>query len=408
MINLSLSSKLFAPKFRPYLTDYSHRWEMYMGSAGSGKSFFITQKLLVRALMHPSARIAVCRRYGTTLRNSCFALFKDILKSWKIKQYCNVRETDMRITLPNGSEFIFIGLDDEEKLLSIATMDAIFVEEAYEVPKEIIDQINLRLRGGHEQQIILAWNPISRNSYLYELWSDPPAGSICIHSTYKDNPFLDDVYIASLEELRVRNPQKARIYCDGEWGVNTDGLVFKNWKVEEFDEMELAKTFRRRCGMDFGYQDPSAIVDSLYDEEHKRIYVSNEFYKTGQTLDELAEAIRRMHMEKSKIQCDAAEPRTIDFFKRQYINAVPCVKGPNSVEARIMFLQNHEIIVHPRCANVIMELENFSYVKDRKTGEYTDNTTHEYSHSLDALGYAYSDIYTRSKLRTFDKGVLGL
>ena len=73
-----------------------------------------------------------------------------------------------------------------------------------------------------------------------------------------------------------------------------------------------------------------------------------------------------------------------------------------------MFLQNHEIIVHPRCANVIMELENFSYVKDRKTGEYTDNTTHEYSHSLDALGYAYSDIYTRSKLRTFDKGVLGL
>ena len=314
----------------------------------------------------------------------------------------------MRITLPNGSEFIFIGLDDEEKLLSIATMDAIFVEEAFEVPKEIIDQINLRLRGGINQQILLAWNPISRNSYLYELWSNPPQGAICIHSTYKDNPFLDDVYIASLEELRIRNPQKARIYCDGEWGVNTDGLVFKNWKVEEFDEMELAKTFRRRCGMDFGYQDPSAIVDSLYDEDNKRIYVSNEFYKTGQTLDELAAAIRSMHMEKSRIQCDAAEPRTIDFFKRQYINAVPCVKGPNSVEARIMFLQNHELIVHPRCRNVIMELENFSYVKDRRTGEYTDSTTHEYSHSLDALGYAYSDIYTRSKLRTFDKGVLGL
>jgi len=407
MIELNFSKKIFAEKFYPFLFDYSHRWELYMGSAGSGKSYFITQKILIRALSK-QGRFAVCRRYGTTLRNSCFSLFKDILKKWKLTPHCNIRETDMRITLPNGSEIIFVGLDDEEKLLSIVTMECIFVEEAYEVPKDIIDQINLRLRGGENQQILLAWNPISKNSYLFELWEHPPENSILIHSTYKDNPFLDEQYIRSLEELRDRNPQKARIYCDGEWGVDTDGLVYTNWKIQGFDELELAGYCEHRAGMDFGYQDPSAIVDTEYDAANKRIYVCNEFYKRGQTLDQLVEAIELMHLSKTKIQCDSAEPRTIDFFRKHYINAVPCIKGQNSVNARIMFLQNSEIIVHPRCENVIMELSNFSYIKDRKTGRFTDDTTHEFSHSLDALGYAYSDLYTKGRLRSIDKGILGL
>lgn len=407
MIELNFSKHVFAEKFYPFLFDYSHRWELYMGSAGSGKSYFITQKILIRALSK-QGRFAVCRRYGTTLRHSCFSLFKDILKKWKLTPHCNIRETDMRITLPNGSEIIFVGLDDEEKLLSIVTMECIFVEEAYEVPKDIIDQINLRLRGGENQQILLAWNPISKNSYLYDLWEHPPENSVLIHSTYKDNPFLDEQYIRSLEELRDRNPQKARIYCDGEWGVDTDGLVYTNWKIQGFDELELAGYCEHRAGMDFGYQDPSAIVDTEYDATNKRIYVCNEFYKRGQTLDQLVEAIELMHLTKTKIQCDSAEPRTIDFFRKHYINAVPCTKGQNSVNARIMFLQNSEIIVHPRCENVIMELSNFSYIKDRKTGRFTEDTTHEFSHSLDALGYAYSDLYTKGRLRTMDKGILGL
>jgi phage terminase large subunit len=35
---------------------------------------------------------------------------------------------------------------------------------------------------------------------------------------------------------------------------------------------------------------------------------------------------------------DSAEPRSIDFFKRKGINAVPCIKGAGSVNSRIAFL----------------------------------------------------------------------
>ena len=409
-IQLNLKKSLFVPKFYPMLLDYSHRWEVYMGSAGSAKSYFITQKLIVRACRE-EIKILVCRRTGTTLRNTCFSLFKDILAKWKITPYVRIRETDFNIKFPNGSEIIFIGLDEETKLLSLNNIGAIFIEEAYEVPKNIVEQLNLRLRGKSEnQQIYMAFNPISKNHWLYDFCEEnPPSSFTFIHSTYKDNPFLNKDYIAELEELYVRNPAKARIFCDGEWGVDAEGLVLTNWRKEEFDPMELASSgLEHRVGMDLGWIDPSAIIDSLYDRENKIIYVFNEFYKSGCQLSDLANAIRNMNLNKSKIFVDAAEPRSIQFFKQEGINAVACAKGKDSVKAGLMFLQDHLIIIHPSCQSFITEIENFSYIKSKATGEWTEDTTHEWSHAIDACRYAYSDIYTNTKLKTINKSVLGL
>ena len=409
MINLQLNKSLFVPKFYPLLFDYSHRWELYMGSAGSAKSYFITQKLIIRGL-NEKIKILVCRRYGTTLRNSCFALFKEILTKWKIINLCNVNNSNMIITLPNGSEIIFLGLDDETKLLSISGITCVFVEEVFEVPKDIVEQLNLRLRGGSKnKQVLMAFNPININSWLYSFTKNLPEDAIYIHSTFRDNPFLDAQYIKQLESLYKTNPAKARVFCDGEWGVNPEGLVLTNWTKQEFDPMELAQTLEHRAGMDLGWVDKSAIIDSLYDRENKTIYVFNEFYKSGCQLSELATKIKEMNLQKCKIRVDAAEPRSIQYFKNEGINATPCSKGNDSVKAGLMFLQDHKIIVHPKCNNLITELENFSYIKSKITGEWTDDTTHEFSHAIDALRYAYSDIYAAPRTaKTISKNVLGL
>lgn len=408
-IKLVLHKEMFSPKFYPLLFDYSHRWEIYMGSAGSSKSYFITQKLIIRAC-NEKIKILVCRRYGTTLRNSCFALFKEILTKWKIIDLCKINSSNLQIVFPNGSEIIFLGLDDEAKLLSISGVGSIFIEEVFEVSKDIVEQLNLRLRGPQKnKQILIAFNPIKKDSWLYEFCTNLPSDALYIHSTYKDNPFLDEDYIRQLENLYVTNPAKARIFCDGEWGVNPEGLVFTNWNTEKLDLDELMKkNLEHRCGCDLGWIDPSTVIESLYDRENKVIYVINEFYKSGCQLSEIAEQIYRMKLDKVKIFMDSAEPRSIDFFKKSGIYAVPCIKGQNSVKARIMFLQDHKIIVDEHCEDMIRELENFSYIKSKQTGEWTEDTTHEFSHAIDGLGYAYSDIYTKSKLRTLDKAVLGL
>lgn len=410
LINLTIKKSLFVPKFYPFLLDYSHRWEFWCGSAGSGKSYFICQKLIVRCCAEP-IRVLVCRRYATTLRNSCFALFKEVLAKWQLTSYVNIRETDMSITFPNGSQIIMVGLDTEEKLLSLTNISTVWIEEAYEVEQSKIEQLNLRMRGtAANQQLLLSWNPISKHSYLYKLTVEqPPDNSIFIHSTYRDNPFLNAEYIAALDEMEKRNPAKYRVYGLGLWGVDSEGLVITNWRKEIFNPYELAALgYEHRVGMDLGWIDKTAIIDTLYDRENKTIYVFNEFYKSGCQLSELAMAIGDMMLGKSKIYVDAAEPRSIQYFKQQGINAVACAKGKDSVKAGIMFLQDNQIIVHPKCTNFIMELENFSYIKSKVTGEWTEDTTHEFSHAIDACRYAYSEIYTNKQLKTINKAIFNL
>ena len=409
-INLKLHKSLFAEKFYPYLFDYTTRWEVFYGGAGSGKSYFITQKIIIRCCREP-IKVLVCRRYGSTLRNSCFSLFKEILTKWKLTPYLKIRETDFNIKFPNGSEIIMVGLDEETKLLSLNNISTVWIEEAYEVPKPIVEQLNLRLRGkADNQQIIMSYNPISKNSWLYDFCEvNPPESFRYLKTTFRDNPFLNKEYIQSLESLYTRNPAKARVFCDGEYGVDSEGLVITNWRQEAFDAMELtSQGLEHRAGMDLGWIDKSAIIDSLYDRKNKIIYVFNEFYKSGCQLSELASAITDMNLKKTKLYVDAAEPRAIQFFKQEGINAYPCKKGKDSVKAGLMFLQDNLIIVHPNCKNFINELENFSYIKSKQTGEWTEDTTHEWSHAIDACRYAYSDIYTNTKVKTIDKAALGL
>ena len=298
--------------------------------------------------------------------------------------------------------------DDETKLLSLTNIGTIFIEEVFEVNKDIVEQLNLRMRGKNaNQQIIMAFNPISKSHWLYDFTTHPPSSSIILHSTYKDNPFLSDEYVASLEELYTRNPAKARIYCDGEWGVNPEGLVFTNWKAEEFNVAEVISKYEVRKGIDLGYVDPTTVITSAYDEQGRRLFVFEEYYKRGQQLDNV-EAYLRETFTRTKIYCDSAEPRSIEYFRKKGHNVVPCKKGDNSNKAKVSFLQNLQIIVLPSCENLINELENFSYIKSKKTGEYTDDTTHEWSHAIDALAYSYSNIYTQRELKTLDKALLGL
>lgn len=411
-INLKLSKKLFNDVYLPHLLDYSKRYEVYYGGAGSGKSVFIGQKLVVKACKSVR-KVLVIRKYGTTLKDSVFQLIIDQLKKWHLYEHCTINLSTYTITLPNGSMFLFKGLDDSEKIKSITDITDIWVEEATEISEDDFTQLDLRLRAlVGDLQLLVSFNPVSKANWVYKRWFDPKAVydievTMILRTTYKDNRFLPTSYIKALEEKMTSNPVYYKIYALGEFAV-AEGLVITNWEKKDFNHLELAELFDHRTGMDLGFTDPSAVIDSLYDRDNKTIYVFNEFYKRGCQLSELAGAIVEMGLRKSKIMVDSAEPRSREYFRNKGINAVPCVKGADSVKAGLMFLQDHKIVVHPKCTNFIMELENFSYKKSKQTGEWTDDTTHEFSHAIDALRYAYSDVYTDKKAKTLSKSALGL
>lgn len=403
-INLMLSKKLFVPKFFPFLQDYSKRWEFWCGSAGSGKSYFLTQRIIKRCCSEP-IRFVVCRRYGTTLRNSVFALFKEVLAKWQLTQYVKIRETDMSITFPNGSQVILLGLDEETKLLSLANVSGVWVEEAFEVPKNLIEQLNLRMRGqASNQQIWLSWNPISKHNWLYNFTvENPPENSVYIHSTFRDNPFLNAEYVAALEELYVRNPQKARVFCDGEWGIDADGLVFQNWKVEGFDNADIQGQLM--VGLDFGFvNDISALVASLLVESEKRIYIFKEYGATNKTNADLVNIITSLGFNKSTIIADSAEPKSIAEIKAGGVQKIkPCTKGQDSIIHGIQKLQNYEIIIHPSCQGIITEFENYTWQKDKANDIYINKPIDDFNHYIDALRYSLQCVGT--KLKTLDKNL---
>lgn len=412
-INLKLKKSLFNDVYLPHLTDYSKRYEIYFGGAGSGKSVFIAQKLLVKACKR-KRKILVIRKFGTTLRDSVFQLIIDLLKKWKLYEYCTINQTTYTITLPNESVFLFKGLDDSEKIKSITDITDIWCEEATELTEDDYTQLDLRLRAMVDDlQLFCSFNPVSKANWVYKKWFDPKLAvydaleTMILRTTYKDNRFLPKAYVKALEEKEKSNPLYYKIYALGEFAV-AEGLVITNWTKEDFNPMELAKTLEHRVGMDLGFVDPSAVIETLYDRNNKTIYVFAEFYKKGCQLSELAQAIFDMGLRKVKIMVDAAEPRSREYFRNKGINAQPCIKGNDSVKAGLMFLQDHRIVVHPNCPNFIVELENFSYIKSKKTGEWTEDTTHEWSHAIDACRYAYSDVYTAKKAKTMSKSALGL
>ena len=412
-INLNLKKSLFNDAYFPFLLDYSKRYEIYYGGAGSGKSVHIAMKLIIKAC-NSKRKVLIVRKYATTLKDSVFQLIIDTLKKWKIYSYCKINLSTYTITLPNESVFLFKGMDDSEKIKSITDITDIWCEEATELQLDEYTQLDLRLRALTDNlQLFCSFNPVSKENWVFKKWFDTKANydaanTMILKTTYKNNKFLPQSYIDALEEKINSNPQYYKVYALGEFAT-FEGLVITNWKIQTFDAMSLAASgLEHRAGMDLGYIDKSAIIDTLYDREHKTIYVFNEFYKSGCQLSELATAIKDMNLTKTKLYVDSAEPRSIQFFKNEGINAYPCSKGKDSVRGGLMFLQDNLIIVHPSCKSLIMELENFSYIKSKQTGEYTEDTTHEWSHAISALRYGFSDIYTNKKLKTLDKSILSL
>ena len=58
----------------------------------------------------------------------------------------------------------------------------------------------------------------------------------------------------------------------------------------------------------------------------------------------------------------------------------------------IQYLMQFEMIVDDRCVKLMEELENYTWKKDKKTGEYMDEPVDSYNH---AGSYTHLDVYKR-------------
>jgi len=64
------------------------------------------------------------------------------------------------------------------------------------------------------------------------------------------------------------------------------------------------------------------------------------------------------------------------------------------------------MIVHPSCKNFEIELSNYTFDKDKQTGEWVDKPIDEFNHLMDASRYGIQCLSQRKQLQTLDRGAL--
>lgn len=412
-MKINIHTNIFNPVYLPYLEDYSTRFLLFYGGAGSGKSHFIAQRLVYKALKD-TRKILVLRKVNRTTKASTFQLLLDTLNQFGIINYCVINRTDFSITLPTGSQFLCMGLDDPEKIKSITGLTDAWLEEATEFSLDDFSQVNLRVRDpkAENQEIILSLNPVSKANwcYLHFFAENPELDEFrktvrIVHTTYKDNPHLPEAYVQALLMMKATNEVYYKIYALGEFG-SLDKLIYNNWQKMDFDPNTIKGQLL--CGLDFGYtNDPTAFTASILVENERRIYIFKEWGGTGYLNDAIADQIKEMGFAKSIICADSAEQKSIDEIKRLGISRIkPCVKGKGSVLQGIQKLQQYELIVHPSCENVIEELENYAWKKDKQTNEYINEPAEGFDHYMDSLRYSLQCLDVRTQLTTMKKDLL--
>jgi phage terminase large subunit len=302
-------------------------------------------------------------------------------------------KVDFTYTFPMGSILQFIPADDPARFFAMRH-DYVLIDEAYNVRKDIFDQIEIRTR----RQILLTWNPVA--PFWGTKLEDERSDVAVIHAVYRDNPFVEQSIIDALEIRAKTDPNFYRVFVLGEYG-SLEGLIFKeltNWqKCERLPEEHK----RRILCVDFGFtNDPSAIEELIYSDG--QFFVDEIEYKPGMLNREIADIINgttinkdgkevRRFPERIEVVCDSAEPKSIAELRTYGINAIPAIKGPDSVKFGLKTMQGFKMNITKDSINVIKEFRNYSYAKNRH-GEFTGDPVDNWNHAIDGIRYGITHI----------------
>lgn len=395
------------PAYLPYL-DKQQFLQIFYGGSSSGKSFFITDKIVLDNLS--GCNWLCCRNVGNTIKRSVFNEVTKSITNMGLRQYYSINKSDMIITCNlNEKQILFCGLDDPEKVKSITpangVLERIFIEEATEIKRDAYLQLKKRLRGKtpHSKHIIMAFNPILKSHWIYKDffggWQDDKTvyeddKTLIVKTTYKDNIFLTPEDRALLED--ETDPYFYNVYTLGNWGV-LGNVIFKNWRVEDLSDR--IPTFDNiYCGCDFGYAaDPNALVKLHLDKKRKKIYIFDEWYQAGMNDDELVRVCKHF-FGSQLVACDSAEPKTIDYLTMNGVRAYPVKKGADSINRGIRFLQGYEIIIHTKCQNTKNEFEVYHWQED-KYGNPMAKPVDELNHCIDGCRYALESVMLAAEIK---------
>lgn len=364
--------------FRP------HRYKVYYGGRGGGKSWQFARALLLLGYDKP-LRVLCTRETQRSIADSVHRLLADQIDAMGLSWFYTVIHETIRGA--NGTEFFFKGLRyNSQEIKSTEGVDICWVEEAMSVSADSWDFLipTIRKEGS---EIWVTFNPCEENDPVYQRFLvQGAAGAYLRKVNHDSNPYFPETLRREMEWCSARDYQAyLHIWC-GEVKKQSKALIFGGYfTVEAFETPSRARFYH---GADWGFSsDPTALIRCFIDG--KKLYIDREAWGIGVEIDKTPALFDTIETaRKWPIKADNARPETISYMRRQGFNISAAKKWQGSIEDGIEFLKSFDIVIHPRCVHTIDEFNHYSYKVDRKTGDVLPVVVDSFNHLIDALRYS--------------------
>ena len=361
------------------------RFVVNIGGSRSTKTYSILQLLIIKALESTEPLvISIVRKSFPSMRITVLRDFFDILKKLDLYSAENHNKSENTYQL-NNTLIEFFSIDDSQKRRG-SKRDILFVNEANELTHEDFFQLNIRTT----QQVFMDFNPSETFWYNDQIQNRDDV--TIIHSTYKDNPYLNEEQVNEIERLQFTDKQYYQIYALGEFAGHVD-LIYTYIPVDDIP------TFGAKLvalGLDWGYSnDPTALLEIwLWNDA---VYFNELLYRPGLTNQDIVNELNQLGVDRYvEIIADSAEPKSIEEIRRAGFNIKPATKGPDSVMNGIDILKRHRIHVTKQSVNLMNELNKYKWIVD-KNGNRLNKPIDAFNHALDAARYVALNKLTKSK-----------
>ena len=436
--------KKVSPAFEDFIFNWDYETYLLIGGYGSGKSYHIAFKLILK-LLEQKRKALVVRQVYDTIYESCYDLFCEILDDMNLLTYeypefkrktnkkCLALKSPLRIRFPNGSQIIFKGMDKPEKVKSINGVSIVWMEECSEISAEAYKELLGRIRTPNlSMHFILSCNPVNRENWVfthfftrqdkygkdvvimpeekfYEKKCIVKNGIYYHHSTPGDNPWLPWQYIKRLDELKEYDYP---LYLVARWGRfgASGSRVLPQFKVAPSADVFVRAVKHlgpenQYFGFDFGFEDSyNAVVCMSVDSINSILYIWDEIYVNHLTDPQMA---RHPKMQKLKdrldlyysqgynklIVADNEDPKAIQYYRQMGFLMRPCrnkFSGSRLSNTR-KIKRFRKIYVSPKCVNVIKELKDLTYKKDTNGKVIYDEFNID-PHTFSAIWYALDTV----------------
>lgn len=344
------------------------------GGTRSGKTYSIIKVLCEYCWKNVGCGsvVTIVRKTLPALKGSAYRDFLEIIvnEGWYSESDHNKSEMTYQLF---GNLIEFISVDQPQKIRG-RRRNICFINEANELTWEDFFQLNIRT----SDKVILDYNPSDEFHWIYDKLITRDDADFFI-TTYKDNPFLQRELIEEIERLEQADENHWLVYGLGQRGASKE-MIYTHWQTEK----RLPGKGEVWYGLDFGYNNPSALVKVEFFEG--RIYAEELLYQSKLTTNDLAEKLKELGIVRyEEIFCDNAEPKTIEELHRAGFNAKPCEK--KEVKEGIRKIKSLPLYIVEHSSNMIKEIKSYKWKVDKEE-HVLDEPVKFNDHAMDALRYA--------------------